>query len=85
MTKSCYFGDGDNDTFGYVTALDVVAHEFTHGVTHHTSDLNYKHEAGGLNEAFSDIFAAFVDNADTQIGEDVVTPKTPGGLPEKDG
>lgn len=55
-TKWMYFGDGDSASeYPICTALDVVAHEFTHGVTHHTSDLIYTFESGALNEAFSDI------------------------------
>ena len=38
-------------------ALDVVAHELTHGVTEFTSNLIYQNESGALNEAFSDIMA----------------------------
>ncbi len=78
-TTNCfYFGDGDGVTFDYLSALDIAAHEFTHGVTNHTSNLDYFNQAGGLNEAFSDIFAAFVDSADTLIGEDCTTPAIPG-------
>ncbi len=78
-TTGCfYFGDGDNVRFNYLSALDIAAHEFTHGVTHHTSNLDYENQPGGLNEAFSDIFAAFVDNADTLVGEDCTTPNIPG-------
>ena len=36
------------------SALDVVAHEFTHGVTQCTSDLVYERESGALNESFSE-------------------------------
>jgi hypothetical protein len=42
----------------FSAALDVVAHELTHGVTANTARLNgfpYS-EAGALNEAFSDMF-----------------------------
>ena len=51
------FGDGDGN-IGLSQAPDAVAHEFTHGVTHYTSDLQYKDEAGALNEAMSDIFGS---------------------------
>jgi len=51
-------GDGDQVNFRAFTALDVVAHEITHGVTDFTSDLIYQNESGALNEAFSDIMAA---------------------------
>jgi thermolysin len=36
-------------------ALDIVAHELTHGVTQFTSDLAYMNESGALNESFSDM------------------------------
>lgn len=52
------FGDGDGADFGPFTALDVVVHELTHGVTDFTSNLVYQDEPGALNEAFSDIVAA---------------------------
>ncbi len=79
-TTGCfYFGDGNGTQFDYLSALDVLAHEFTHGVTDHTSQLGYPDdEPGALNEAFSDIFAAFIDNGDTMIGEDCTTPAIPG-------
>lgn len=60
------FWDGRRSTFGDgspdsridlpLTTLDVVAHEFTHGLTDRTSDLVYAEEYGALNESFSDIF-----------------------------
>jgi bacillolysin len=56
--KWMYFGDGDpNQTYPFVAALDIVAHEYTHGVTDATSNLIYANESGALNEAFSDIMA----------------------------
>ncbi len=73
-----YFGDGDNSLFDYLTPQDVVSHEFTHAVTAHTSRLNYYNQSGGLNESFSDIFAAFIDSDDTDIGEECTTPGFPG-------
>ncbi len=49
------FGDGDcyRDP---LTSLDVVGHEFTHGITEFTANLIYSDESGALNEAMSDIF-----------------------------
>jgi thermolysin len=69
-------------------ALDVVAHELTHGVTEYSSDLIYRNESGALNEAFSDVMGASAEfffqpagngplKADYLMGEDVVRP---GGL-----
>lgn len=65
-------------------ALDVVAHELTHGVTDYTSRLIYQGESGALNEAFSDIMGTAIEffyqpvgtgpmTADYFEGEDVVT------------
>jgi thermolysin len=51
-------GDGDQSSFRELTPLDVVAHEFTHGVTDFTSDLIYQNESGALNEAFSDMMGS---------------------------
>jgi thermolysin len=47
---------GDN----YECSDDWLAHEFTHGYTQFTCGLQYLNESGALNEAFSDIFAAFI-------------------------
>jgi thermolysin len=64
-------------------ALDIVAHELTHGVTDYSSKLVYEGESGALNESFSDIMATGVEfyfqpgKADYLAGEDAFTP---GGL-----
>ena len=69
-------------------ALDVVAHELTHGVTEYTSNLIYRNESGALNESFSDVMATSAEfffqppgtgtlQADYLLAEDVVRP---GGL-----
>ncbi|MFF2063023.1 M4 family metallopeptidase [Streptomyces sp. NPDC058200] len=59
------YGDGIENARP-LTALDIAAHEMTHGVTYATADLEYEGESGGLNEATSDIMAAaaefFADN-----------------------
>ena len=47
---------------GYVTD-DVVAHEYTHGVTHFASQLEYEDESGAIHEALADIWGEFVDFA----------------------
>jgi Zn-dependent metalloprotease len=73
------FGDGDGQTFGPLgTALDIVAHELTHGVTESTADLAYYGQSGALNESFSDIFGALVDSTNWEIGETVYTPPIQG-------
>ncbi len=44
----------------FAGALDVVAHELTHGVTAYSSRLISLNEAGALNEAFSDMMGSSV-------------------------
>lgn len=48
------FGDGAN-TFYPLVSLDVVSHEVSHGFTEQNSGLEYRHQSGGMNEAFSDL------------------------------
>ena len=63
-------------------AIDIVAHEITHGVTDYTSNLIYRNESGALNESFSDIMGTAVEfffqpqgngvlQADYLCGEDI--------------
>ncbi|MFD7918782.1 M4 family metallopeptidase [Streptomyces sp. NPDC059740] len=78
---SCFcmtYGDGEGNSHP-LTALDVAAHEMSHGVTAATAGLNYSGESGGLNEATSDIFGTSVefyadnssDPGDYLIGEKI--------------
>lgn len=46
----------------YAVALDVVAHEFFHGITDRAARLQYSGEAGALNESYSDIFGIIISN-----------------------
>ncbi len=55
-----YLADGQTWTF-VAGALDIVSHELTHGVTDHTSRLEYVNESGALNEAFSDMMGTSVE------------------------
>ncbi|KIQ00193.1 MULTISPECIES: M4 family metallopeptidase [Pseudomonas] len=51
------FGDGDGEIFNRFTiALDVVAHELTHGVIDTEAALAYVNQSGALNESLSDVF-----------------------------
>ena len=51
------YGDGK----AYPMADDVVAHEMTHGVTEHESNLFYYYQSGAINESLSDLWGEFVD------------------------
>ncbi|MDX9758126.1 MAG: M4 family metallopeptidase [Bacteroidota bacterium] len=65
------YGNGGANFEPLAKALDVAAHEMTHGVTEHSAGLEYLNQSGALNEAFSDIFAVMVDREDWLLGEDV--------------
>ena len=56
---SCFRARGRLSIFS-PPALDVVAHELSHGVTEFTSGLIYQNESGALNEAFSDVMGLSV-------------------------
>jgi Zn-dependent metalloprotease len=72
-------GDGDGKEWGsFGGSVSVVAHEIYHGVIDTEVKLDYSDaEQGALHESFADVFAAGVVGS-WQIGEDVITPGTPG-------
>jgi thermolysin len=49
-------------------AIDIVAHEITHGVTEFTSNLIYLNESGALNESFSDMMGTAVEFRSQSLG-----------------
>jgi len=82
FTSSMFYYDGDEDYGVFSGALDVVAHELTHGVTNYSWNGIYRNESGALNEAFSDIMGTAAEffheppgqgrkNADYWLGEDL--------------
>jgi Zn-dependent metalloprotease len=59
--EQMFYGDGDGRIFQRFTrALDVVAHELTHGVIIHECNLVYQDQPGALNEHFADVMSALV-------------------------
>jgi Zn-dependent metalloprotease len=85
--RQMVYGDGDGKLFtGFTGALDVIAHELTHGVTQYTvpgGGLVYDGQSGALNEAMSDVFGSVVKQwhakqtvkqADWLIGAGIMTP-----------
>lgn len=70
--KLMVYGKGDGySTKNFASALDVHAHELTHGVISSTSNLAYIYQSGALNESFADFFGALVDDSDWTVGEDL--------------
>ncbi|NET59761.1 MAG: M4 family metallopeptidase [Symploca sp. SIO2E6] len=87
--KQMSYGDGDEDLpeeeriFNRFTiALDIIAHELTHGVIQYEAGLIYRDQSGALNESFADVFGTLVkqrtlhqaaDEADWLIGANLFT------------
>jgi Zn-dependent metalloprotease len=77
------YGDGDA-SLRPLPSLDVAGHEMSHGVTAATAGLDDVGEAGGLDEATSDVFGTMVefqaakasDPGDYYIGEMVMRDGT---------
>lgn len=82
------FGDGDGELFNrFTVALDIVAHELTHGVIQHEAALAYAGQSGALNESLCDVFGSLVkqrqlgqsvDQADWLIGKGLFTERVAG-------
>jgi len=82
------FGDGSGTMFtGFTSAIEVVGHELTHGVTQATLNLLYTSQSGALNESISDVFGCLVkqyklgqtaDQATWLIGEGILGPAMHG-------
>jgi Zn-dependent metalloprotease len=80
------YGDGDGKMFlGFTGAIDVIAHELTHGVTQYATPggLDYVDQSGALNESISDVFGSVVKqwskkqsvgDADWLIGQGIMGP-----------
>ena len=83
--KFMAYGSGTSSWFP-VVAIDVAGHEMTHGVTEATAGLTYSNDAGGLNEASSDIMGTMVeyytnsanDTPDYMIGEKIYRSNSTG-------
>ncbi|GAB3886628.1 M4 family metallopeptidase [Spirosoma agri] len=82
------FGDGDGQVFiNLANALDVTAHELTHGVVQYTAGLNYQGQSGALNEHYADVFGSVIKQvakkqtaatADWLIGDEIMGPSLRG-------
>lgn len=69
--NASYIG-GICDIFQYgdgFTTLDVIGHEYSHGVDNYAGELEYENQSGALDESFADIFGYFVDSNDWLLGD----------------
>lgn len=70
------YGDGSsngnegNGYFDALTSIDVAAHEIGHAVCTYTANLAYQRESGALNEGFSDVWGAVVEQFAKGNGND---------------
>lgn len=70
--NSFIFGDGDQTFRNLPGALDVITHEFTHGVNHHLAGLVYQNQSGALDEHISDFMGCMVDRDEWFAGDGIV-------------
>lgn len=59
--KLLFFGAGGIQIGGFVDAIDVIAHEYTHAIINATSKICHIGEAGALSEHFGDLMAANIN------------------------
>jgi hypothetical protein len=60
----------------YLSTVDIIAHEYSHGIIRYSSGLVSYGESGALNESFADIFANLAERSilgrnDWKLGEDL--------------
>ena len=67
------YGDGAGSV-NILTSLDVCAHEIGHAVCSSTADLVYQNQSGGINEGFSDIWGACIEQYGRNNGNLNVLP-----------
>jgi len=86
--RQMVYGDGDGRIFlRFTAAIDVIAHEFFHGVTQATCNLMYFDQSGAINEHGSDVIGSLVkqrvlgqnaSTADWLIGGGLLGPRVKG-------
>ncbi len=70
--KQMVFGDGGRMFRPLAYGLDVIGHEFTHGVVESTANLVYESQSGALNESYADVFGVLISGANWDIGRGTV-------------
>lgn len=83
--RQMIYGDGDGKYFHrFTTALDVIAHELTHGVTQQTARFAFSGQGGALAEHYSDVFGLMVKqyaegkSREWIIGRELLTERVNG-------
>lgn len=79
--QAVFYGNGGGNFKSIAGALDVTAHELSHGVISSTANLDYYGQPGAINESYADIFACMIDRNDWTIGEDITLESySPSGV-----
>lgn len=72
--EQLFFGDSRGGGNPTGSAIDVVGHEFAHGLQHYTANFRYVGESGALSESTADFFGLIISNENEIInwlmGED---------------
>ena len=83
--RQMIYGDGDGKYFQrFTSAIDVVAHELTHGIVQHAAGLAFSGQGGALAEHFADVFGLMVKqyaagrSADWIVGRGLFTARVNG-------
>lgn len=67
------FGNGDGTRFHpFSRAWDIIAHEYGHGITHHSAGLIYENQPGALDEAYCDLAGVTIDSTTWMMGQHVM-------------
>ena len=71
------YGDGSSNP---LTAIDICGHEIGHAVCEYTANLVYANQSGAMNEGFSDIWGACIEqygeNGNLNAAADTASPGT---------
>ncbi|MEO8516127.1 MAG: M4 family metallopeptidase [Flavobacterium sp.] len=71
---------GDGNSFDVLTAVDVIGHEIGHAVCQYTAGLAYQNQSGAMNEGYSDIWGACIEQyakfGNLNAGQDTASPGT---------
>ncbi|MEW5677024.1 M4 family metallopeptidase [Flavobacterium enshiense] len=73
------YGDGNGNP---LTSVDIIGHEIGHGVCQYTANLAYQNQSGAMNEGFSDIWGACIEQyakfGNLNAGQDTASPGSLG-------
>ena len=81
-------GKNPSDTVSGSAYLDTMAHEYTHGIVHHTvGEFEAKNDTGAINEAYADIFSVLVEsnltnNISWEKGRNMANPNKETRVPQ---